>query len=435
MARLLTILALAAGSTSLRPDFGSRISDFSPKPDHIAQDPPRPPDDVTAIRAGKVLTVTQGVIDGGVILVRGSKIEAVGREDEVPIPDGARVIDARNRWAVPGFIDLHCHIGGGSMRDLNDMVNPVNPELSTKPAIAPDNDLLKDAVAGGVTTVLFIPGSGTNIGGFGTLMKTGGGKTIDELILRWPGAMKVAQAWNPERWGGDLGTTRMGMWWTLRKLLDRAKQYNEAWTAFEKGTTKVEPRKEEDVELMRGLFQGKYPVIIHTADARDVMGTVRMFHDEYKLPCIISHGEFGGFKCAPEIGKRDLPANIGPRLYDFQFMYYEGKFRGIASEYRAAGVKKLSINTDSPVVPQEDLVFQATMAIHYGLSEEDALRALTIEPANAVLAGDRVGSFEKGKDADIVLWTGDPFDVRQHAVLTMIGGKVVYDVTKDRRRY
>jgi imidazolonepropionase-like amidohydrolase len=176
-------------------------------------------------------------------------------------------------------------------------------------------------------------------------------------------------------------------------------------------------------------------VIIHTADARDVMGTVRMFHDEYNLPCIVSHGEFGGFRSAGELARRGVPANIGPRIYDFQIMQYEGRFRGIPSEYKAAGVKNLSLNTDSPVVPQEDLAFQATMAIHYGLDEESALRALTIEPATAVLAADRVGSLEKGKDADVCLWTGDPFDPRSHVTLTMISGAVVYDVTRDRRRY
>ncbi len=390
---------------------------------------------VVAIRCGKILTVTNGIIHDGVILVRGSTIEAVGRSEDVAIPEGATVIDARNRWAVPGFIDLHCHIGGGSMRDANDMVNPVNPELSTRQNIDPDADLLKDAVAGGVTTVLYIPGSGTNISGFGALMKTGGAKNIEESILRFPGAMKVAQAHNPERGGGDIGFSRMGMWWTMRQLLDRAKLYNETWTAFEKGQTRVRPEKREDLELMRGLFQRKYPVIIHTADARDVMGTVRMFHDEFGLPLIVSHGEFGGFKSAPEIAKRNLHANIGPRIYDFQFMTFDGKFRGIASEYRAAGVTKLSLNTDSPVVPQEDLVFQGSMAIHYGLDEEAALRGLTIEPALAVLAADRVGSIEKGKDADIVLWTGDPFDVRQYVALSMINGRIVYDITRDKRRY
>jgi imidazolonepropionase-like amidohydrolase len=392
---------------------------------------------VIAIRAGKILTSAQKgpeVIDAGVILIRDGKIEKIGTEAEVPVPAGATVIEAGNRWAMPGFIDLHCHIGG-SMRDINDMVNPTNPELSTRPTIDPDNENLRTAVAGGVTTVNYIPGSGTNLGGFGTLMHTAGGKTIDSLVVRFPGSMKVAQAWNPERHGGDLGASRMGMWWSLRKLLDRARDYNDAWTAYEKGLNKIRPEKQEDVELMRGLFQRKYPVIIHTADPRDVMGTVRMFHDEYALPCIISHGEFGGFKVASEIAKRDLPANIGPRIYDFRFPADEGRMLGIPSQYLQAGVKRLSINTDSPVIPQEDLAFQATMAVRYGLDPRVAIRALTIEPAKAILIDDRLGSLEVGKDADILLTTGDPLDPRNHVAWVMIAGKVVYDTATERRRY
>ncbi len=400
-----------------------------------AQERPAPADEVLALRCGKVLTMSGAPIHGGIVLVRGGKILAVGPAEEVRIPKGARVIDAPERWALPGFVDLHCHVGG-TERDINDMVNLVNPELSTKPTIDPNSERLKDAVAGGVTTVLFIPGSGTNISGFGTLMKTGGASTIEEIILRWPGAMKVAQAWNPERGAGDLGASRMGMWWTLRRTLDRAKAYNEAWTAYEKGLTRTPPERREELELMRGLFQRKWPVIIHTADARDVMGTVRMFHDEYQVPCIITHGEFGGFKAAGEIGKRGIPANIGPRIYDFGGRFVdEDKFRGIPAEYRARGVERLSICTDSPVVPQEDLIFQAAMAVRYGLDEEAALRGLTIEPALAVLASERVGSLEPGKDADIVLWTGNPLDIRNHVTLAMINGRVVYDIARDRRRY
>jgi imidazolonepropionase-like amidohydrolase len=264
-------------------------------------------------------------------------------------------------------------------------------------------------------------------------MKTGGGATIEEIIMRWPGAMKVAQAWNPERYAGDLGTSRMGLWWTLRRTLDRAKAYHEAWTAFEKGLTRVKPDRREDLELMRGLFEGRYPVIIHTADARDVMGTVRMFHDEFKLPCIVSHGEFGGFKSAGEIGRRGLPANIGPRQYDWTSMVYDGKCYGIAAEYLKAGVQRLSLNTDSPVVPQEELIFQASMAVRLGLPEEAALRAVTIEPAKAVMIDERVGSLEPGKDADLVVWSGNPLDVRQRVLLAVIGGKAVYDERKGRR--
>ncbi len=396
-----------------------------------------PQEDVLVLRVGKILTVTKGVIDGGVIVIKGGKIIAIGADADVAIPDGAKVIDARDKWATPGIIDLHCHIGGMT-GDINDMVNPTNPEMSTRPTIDPNSELLKDAVAGGVTTVLYIPGSGTNIGGFGTLMNTAGGKTIDDLIVRWPGGMKVAQAWNPERRSGDLGQSRMGMWWALRHLLDRAKNYNDAMTAFEKGTTKIKPEGQPDLELMRGLFQHKYPVIIHTADARDVMGTVRMFHDEYGLKMIVSHGEFGGYKVAEEIAKRGLHANIGPRLYDYDALaghVPDGHCNGIATKYYEGGVRHLSLNTDSPVVPQEDLVFQGTMAVHLGLDPQVALRGLTIEPADALLIADKKGSLEVGKDADIVLWTGDLFDVRNYVTLVTIKGKVVYDITKDKRRY
>ncbi|HLF94524.1 MAG TPA: amidohydrolase family protein [Planctomycetota bacterium] len=386
-----------------------------------ARQEPRSP--TVAIKVGKIFTAVDRNFDNGVILVEGGKIKAVGN---VEVPEGAEVLDFSGAWATPGLVDLHCHIGG-MIRDINDMVHPTNPELSTRATIDPDSELLKDAVAGGVTTVLYIPGSGTNMSGFGTLMHTAGGKTIEELVVRFPGGLKVAQAWNPERYGGDLGMSRMGMWWGLRDVLQESKAYHEAWTAYEKGETKTAPKKKESLENMRGLFQGKWPVIIHTADARDVMGTVRMFHDEFKIPCIVSHGEFGGFKSAPEIAKRGLPANIGPRTYDWTIMIHDGRCYGIAEKYREAGVERLSLNTDSPVVPEEELIVQAAMSVRLGLPEEKALKAVTIEPAKAVMIDHRLGSLEKGKDADIVLWTGNPLDVRNRVLLTMIGGKVVYD--------
>jgi imidazolonepropionase-like amidohydrolase len=389
----------------------------------------RPPQ-VVAIRAAKIFTATEKTFDNGVILVEGGRIKAVGNVD---IPEGAEVLEFPTAWATPGLVDLHCHIAGAGLRDLNDMVHPTNPELSTRGTIDPESDLLKDAVAGGVTTVNFIPGSGTNISGFGTLMHTAGGRTIDDLVIRFPGAMKVAQAWNPERMGGDLGMSRMGMWWGLRKVLDEAKAYNEAWAAYEKDRGTEKPKKRDDLELMRGLFQGKWPVIIHTADARDVMATVRIFHDEYKVPCIVSHGEFGGYKSAPEVARRNLPANIGPRTYDWTIMVQDGRCYGIAAKYFEAGVKRLSLNTDSPVVPEEELIVQASMSVRLGLPEDVALRAVTIEPAKAILIDHRLGSLEPGKDADVAIWSGNPLDLRNRCVLTMIGGKVVYDERKGRR--
>ncbi|HLY10469.1 MAG TPA: amidohydrolase family protein, partial [Planctomycetota bacterium] len=219
----------------------------------------------------------------------------------------------------------------------------------------------------------------------------------------------------------------------LRTVLEEARSYHERWTSYEKGETKAPPVKREDLDLMRGLFQRKWPVIIHTADARDVMSTVRIFHDEFNLPCIVSHGEFGAYKMSAEIAKRNLPANIGPRTYDWTIMVQDGHCYGIAAKYFDAGVKKLSINTDSPVVPEEELIVQAAMSVRLGLPEETALRAVTIEPARAALIDQRLGSIEAGKDADIVIWTGNPLDVRNRPVLSMIGGKIAYDEKKGRR--
>jgi imidazolonepropionase-like amidohydrolase len=388
---------------------------------------PGPP---VVVRASKIFTAAGKAVDDGQVLVQGGRIASVGPRAEPPA--GAEVLEFPGAWITPGLVDLHCHIGG-QLRDINEMVHPTNPELSTRPTIDPESELLKDAAAGGVTTVLYIPGSGTNLSGFGTLMHTAGGRRIEDLVIRYPGGMKVAQAWNPERGGGDLGHSRMGMWWGLRTVLGEAKAYHEAMSAHEEGRVKEAPRKRTDLDLMRGLFKRQWPVIVHTADARDVMGTVRMFHDEFRLPVIVSHGEFGGYKSAGEIARRGLPANIGPRQYDFTIMVYEGRCEGIASKYFEAGVERLSLNTDSPVVSEEELIVQAAMAVRLGLPEETALRAVTIEPAKAVMIAERKGSLEAGKDADLVVWSGNPLDVRKRPLLTMILGKVVYDERKGRR--
>jgi imidazolonepropionase-like amidohydrolase len=388
-------------------------------------------DPTVAIHCGKIVTMgPQGVVDDAYLVVRDGRIVGIVKQK----PEGATIVDARDRWAMPGLVDLHCHIGG-SLGDINEMVHPTNPELSTKSTIEPDNELLKDAVAGGVTTVLYIPGSGTNLSGFGVLMKTGGGRTIQDLVVRFPGALKVAQAWNPERGGGDLGASRLGMWWLMRRQLDRAKAYHESWTAFEKGLTKVQPDRREDLENMRGLFRRDFPVIIHTADARDIMGTVRIFSEEYGMDVILSHGEDNAYRMAAHIARRDLHVDVGPRIFDPPFWSFSIRMIGIPAEYYDGGVRKLSINTDSPVVPQEDLMFQAAMAARMGLPDRVALEAVTIAPARAVKADARVGSLEAGKDADVVLWSGPPLDVRSYVTMTMIGGKVVYDVRRDRRRY
>jgi imidazolonepropionase-like amidohydrolase len=383
-----------------------------------------------AILGGKVLTVTRGTLEGAAVLLSGGRIDRIVADPPAAFrPDDHEVIDAAGLWVLPGFVDLHSHIGGS---DINDMVYPVNPGFRVLDNVVPGNPLLQKAQAGGVTTVLFIPGSGTNMSGFGAIIKTGG-DSIDDMLVRFPGALKIAQGGNPERRGGDLGRDRMGMNWLIRNVLEEGRRYTEAWDAFEAGKTVQRPELNPRLEYFRGLFHREYPVVVHTQGYQLVLATIRILHDEMKLRVVIDHGEFDGSELGPEAAARGIMVMNGPR--QFRFDNERGAIVGTARRWFDGGIKDVGINTDAPVVPQEELTYQCAMAIRYGLDPEVALRGITIQGARALGIEKRIGSLEEGKDADLVLWTGDPFDVRSHVVVTIINGRVVYDARREPRRF
>ncbi len=375
-----------------------------------------------AIKAGKILTVTKGTIDHGIILIEDGVIKAVANAANIDIPKGYEVIDASDKWVMPGMVEIHSHMAGEG--GLNDMVIPTNPGLQIADVIDPEDRSIPEAVASGVTTVHTIPGSGTNFAGFGVLYKLYG-KTIDEMLVRRLGSMKIAQAYNPERRGGDLGLSRMGMSWILRDILNKGKAYTQIHQAYEKGQIKDEPGKRLEYENMRQAVERTIPTLVHTASARDVMATARIFNDEYQLKTIVSHATFHGYKVAQEMAQRDVHVNVGPRQYDYSFSM-DNKFYGLAAEYIAAGVKNLSINTDAPVLPQEDLFYQGSMAIHFGLDEKTALESVTINSARAIGIEDCVGSIEVGKDADLIIKAGSLFDVTIPVDMVFNNGKIAY---------
>ncbi len=375
-----------------------------------------------AIKAGKILTVTKGTIDHGIVLIEDGAIKAVGEAADVSIPDEHKVVDASDKWVMPGMVEIHSHMAGEG--GLNDMVVPTNPGLRIAYVIDPESPSIPPAVASGVTTAHTIPGSGTNLAGFGVLYKLQG-KTVDEMLIRDLGAMKIAQAYNPERQGGDLGLSRMGMSWILRDILDKGRAYSRLWQAYERGEVEDKPKEMPEFENMREALEGAIPTLIHTASARDVMATARIFHDEYGLKTIVSHATFDGYKVAKEMAKRDVHVNVGPRMYDFSFSQ-DNKFYGLAAEYKAAGVKNLSLCTDAPVLPQEDLFFQGSLAVRLGLDEETALESVTINPARAIGIDDRVGSIEVGKDADLIVKAGSLFDVTIPVDMVFVDGRIAY---------
>lgn len=388
-----------------------------------------------AIRAGKILTMvldedsdaSRRVINHGVILVSKGKIEALGPASDITVPDGYTIIDASDRWVMPGIVEAHTHIAveGG----FNDMVTTINPELQIAESVNLEDIAAEKAVTGGVTTIHTMPGSGTNLAGFTVIVKLDCSRP-EEAIVREIGAMKIAQAYNPERRSGDLGLTRMGMAWMLRQILDQAKEYTDAWQLYESGQSEEKPAYKPELENMRKAFKGEIPAIVHSAETWGILESIYMFHDEYQMDTIVTHTSFCGYLAGEEAAKRDkVHVNIGPRLVDFRGWNapIDGRFHGMGAEYVSRGVKNLSINTDSVGWGmQEELAFQASMAVHYGLDEMIAMEAITIQPARALGVDDRIGSLEVGKDADIVIKKGSLLDVAAAVDLVLINGRIVY---------
>lgn len=402
----------------------------------------QPQDDVVAIRAGKVLTMNarDEVIDHAVVLVRGGKILAVGPEGAVVVPEGARELDARDAWLVPGFIDCHDHVAG-SLSDLNDGVYLTNPGLRTVDTLAPENENLKNALAGGVTTVLLIPGSGNNMAGFGTVTRTAG-RTQADMIVRAPGSIKIAQAGNPERYWFGVGRAYMN--WNLAQTLEKAKAYHLAWTAWEEARAKAEdgkgppppppPALDLAWEDFRALFARQFPASVHTQMFQVVNKTITMLNDRFKVRVVLDHSTFDGFKNARLVAERpEIVTICGPR--QFFFDRTEGRIVGVAARWMENGASEVGINTDAPVVPQEELPLQAALGCRLGLDPYQALRGLTIVPAKALMIDDFLGSIEVGKDADLGVWTGDPIDPRHHCRITLVKGQVVQDASAGRRRF
>jgi len=394
-----------------------------------------------AIRAKKVLTVPDEgpqVVDNAILLVREGLIEAVGPARSMTIPAGYEVLDASDKWICPGYIDLHAHVGG--TMDINEMVYLVNPGLRVSASVVPSNRALERGLAGGVTTILFIPGSGVNVGGQGVLLKTGLERYEDALV-RNPGSMKLAQAGNPEGW--TVGVGRSFMNWNTRWMFRRGLLYAKRWEDHEKNGG-VEPRYEFDLEIFRWLAAKKTQISTHTQIYQVVLTTLTMVKQELGLDVYIDHGEMAGYKLAGFAKDLGMNAILGPRVVEVptrQFINWTGSnpeaILGIAAQYQKAGMTRIGFNTDSPVIPQEELFLQAATGARYGFDDSnvDTVRGLTIIPAITAGIADRVGSIEPGKEADLLFLTGDPIDPRTAIDAVWIEGTRVYDTKTMRRRF
>jgi imidazolonepropionase-like amidohydrolase len=397
-----------------------------------------------AVLAAKALALPlEGpqVYDDAVLLVRDGKIERIGRRADVEIPSDYDVVDVGARWIAPGMIDLHCHVAAKSffVNDLNDMVYLTNPGLRASTSVVPGNTDFVRAIAAGITGVLYIPGSGTNMGGQGVLLKTG----FDEyprMELRNPGSLKLAQAGNPE--GFLMGVGRAFMNWNTRNTFVRGLAYA---ALFARGEITA---KDPQWEVFRELAAKRTQVSTHTQIYQVVLATVTMVREELGLDVYIDHGSFDGWRVAKKAWELGIPAILGPRVISVNMnveyrpgMFIvndnDGRIYGMAERFQSEGHRMLGFNTDSPVVPQDELPLQAAMAVRYGFdnSNVEHVRGVTIVPATVAGIAHRVGSLEPGKDADFIVCDGDPTDPRTTISITFVEGERVYDDATERRRW
>ena len=383
-----------------------------------------------ALHASKALTASmegESFIDDAVLLVRDGRIEAIGPARETLVPEGYDELHLDDLWISPGMIDLHCHVAG-PLGDLNDAVFQANPGLRASAAVLPRNNLIKRTVEGGVTTVLLIPGSATNMGGQGVLLKTGFDR-YEDMRVRDPGSLKVAQGDNPTRWGYGMGRSLMNH--HIRATSMKGVAYAREWEAFEEGAG-PRPERRLQLEIFRPLVAGEAQVSTHTQSYQLVMKTILMLKGELGFDTFIDHGEWGGWRSTPLAIEHGVAAICGPREIDTfasRRSDTDGKVLSVSGGYQQSGLELVGFNTDSPVVPGETLPLQAAVGVRYGFDDSDmqGVKGLTIVPAVVAGIDERVGSLEPGKDADVVVTDGDPVDPRSAVRLVFIEGRLVYD--------
>jgi len=424
-------------------------------------DPGTPGEPPLAMVATKALTAARDpselqAIDAALLLIVDGRIEWIGRSDEAVLPEGTVVRDLGERWIMPGLVDLHSHIAGPP--DWATHVYLTNPGQRVSTAVVPDNELLRRGIAGGVTTILFIPGSATNIGGQGVLLKTGF-EHYEDMRIRDPGSLKLAQAGNPESWA--VGVSRAFMNWNTRNTFRRGLAYAALWELHERGDG-PEPPVNIQWEVFRDLYAKRTQVSTHTQLYQVVLSTITMMRDELDLDVYIDHGTFDGWRAAALAQEKGVAAILGPRQISYSVDVLipgrapyrltarsDGRFDGVAAKYQEGGHRQIGFNTDAidldlwPEVmrgnfPQtEELSLQAAMGVRYGMSNDrmEAVRGITIVPAVAARLAERVGSLEPGKDADVLVITGDPADQRTSVEQVLLEGRLVYDTGVDERRW
>ena len=360
------------------------------------------------------------------ILLAGGKIAGIGID--LTAPADAEIFDADGLDVYPGFVDAHTHIGldgygiGYEGCDYNEMNDIWTPQLRAIDGINPRDPSLAIARKAGVTCVCTGPGSANVLGGTFLAMKTVGDR-IDNMIVKDPVAMKCAFGENPKRCYRDkCDSTRMSTAAFLRGALMQAKDYGARKQAANGDVTKM-PAYNQKLEALLPVLAGEIPLKAHAHQANDIFTALRIAH-EFGLRITLEHVTEGHLIVDELAKEKDVPMAVGPSLTHASKFELQNKSWATPGVLAKAGCH-VSIITDNSVIPQQYLPLCAGMAVKAGMDEFDALKAITINPAEHIGVADRVGTLEVGKDADVVVTAGCPFEVLTETRAVFIDGNRV----------
>ena len=358
------------------------------------------------------------------ILIDGGKIVKIGKGLSA---DGAEVIDATGLQVYPGFVEAHCHIGldgygiGYEGHDYNELNDPVTPQVQAIDGINPFDPCMKMAAKAGVTCFATGPGSSNSIGGTFAAIKPVGTR-VDNMIVKFPVAMKCAFGENPKRCYQKQGiSSRMTNAAKIREALNKAKVYKAKIEAAGDDASKL-PAYDQKSEALIPVLNHEIPLKAHAHQANDIFTAIRIAK-EFGVGLTLEHVT-EGHMIVDELAKENLPLAVGPTFGHASKFELQNKTWETPGILAKAGCH-VSIITDAPVTPLHYLPLCAGLAIKAGMDEYDALRAVTINPAEHIGIADRVGSLEEGKDADVVIVDGCPFYVTGVIKHVLINGEEI----------
>lgn len=384
-------------------------------------------------RGAKIIPINGNPIDNGVLVIKGKEIVAVGAEGEIDIPSNAREYDVSGKVIMPGLVDSHSHIGDG---DGGDRSSALHPDARIIDSINPHSNTFKKALAGGVTSVNVMPGSGHLMSGQTAYLKLRKADRIEEMLFvdnpetEVAGGMKMANGTNSMRQPPFPGT-RAKSASMVRELFLKAQEYQEKIKKAD-GDPEKKPKRDVGMEALVEVLQGKRIVHNHTHRHNDILTAIRLA-EEFGYRMVLHHVS-EAWKIADEIAEANVPASIivldapGGKPEASEIKYENGAL------LEKAGVT-VGYHTDASITDTRLFLRSAAFGVRAGMSREAALRALTIQNAKMMDLQDQVGTLETGKDADFIILSGDPLSVYTRIEQTWVEGIKRFDYSnpKDRK--